>query len=83
MTYPLHGHQLSYDALLHENETLKQMNSRLQGEILERNRTIGSLEAEIERLKEAYEDNSEKAEARSRAEAETNKVEMEDAVYNQ
>lgn len=32
-TYPLHGHQLSYDALLHENEMLKRANARLQAEV--------------------------------------------------
>lgn len=50
-TYPLHGHQLSYDALLHENETLKQMNSKLQGDILSRDQAIEALQAKIAKLK--------------------------------
>lgn len=52
--YPLDSHQASYDTLLRENEVLKHMNGKLQGEKLTLERTVVRLKKELA----AHEDKS-------------------------
>lgn len=49
--YPLHGRTRTLHEVEHENETLRRMNSKLQGELMIRNVIITDLQNEVDALK--------------------------------
>lgn len=49
--YPLHGRTRTLQEVEHENETLKRMNSKLQGDLMIRNVIITDLQNEVDALK--------------------------------
>lgn len=49
--YPLHGRTRTLQEVEHENETLKRMNAKLQGELMIRNVIITDLQNEVDALK--------------------------------
>lgn len=49
--YPLHGRTRTLQEVEHENETLKRMNTKLQGDLMIRNVIITDLQNEVDALK--------------------------------
>lgn len=49
--YPLHGRTRTLQEVEHENETLKRMNVKLQGDLMIRNVIITDLQNEVDALK--------------------------------